>query len=174
MANVIPEKSVNFKVYLNGDDLLGIAEGNFPTGEFMSTEIKGAGLAGSITAPVTGHFQDITTTLTWRTVTSSFVKLATPDAHTMDLYADLEGFDAGRGIVTRTGLHVFMKSRTTKIDLGKLAVGETQDTQTEHNVYYMKVYLGDKEVMEIDKYNFIYKVNGVDYLSDTRKNLGMN
>ena len=30
MANIIPEKGINYKVYLNGRDLIGIAEGELP------------------------------------------------------------------------------------------------------------------------------------------------
>ncbi len=33
-------------------------------------------------------------------------------------------------------------------------------------------YIDDAKVMELDPYNYICEVNGVDYLSDTRKALG--
>ena len=42
MSNVIPEKSINFAVYLNGRDLLGIAEGTIPALEALTSEVKGA------------------------------------------------------------------------------------------------------------------------------------
>lgn len=173
MANIVNEKMLNFKVYIDGNELLGIAEGNLPNGDMMTTEIKGAGLAGSIDAPVTGHFGSITVTLNWRTLTKAAVRLMTPDAHSLDMYADNESFDAGRGIVKHEEIHVFMKARTKNMDMGKLAVGDTSDTQTEHEVYYYKLYIDGSEVMEVDKYNYIYKVNGVDYLAQSRRNLGM-
>ena len=47
MANIIPEKGINFSVYLDGEDLLGVAEGNFPNLESMTSEVKCAGIAGS-------------------------------------------------------------------------------------------------------------------------------
>ena len=173
MSNIVPEKGTNFKVYLNGTDLLGIAEGNFPSGDFMTSEVKGAGLAGVIDSPVLGHMNSITVTLNWRTTTPSFMRLAAPVAHTLDMYASHAGFDAGRGIYSSHGVHVFMKAVTKKWDLGKLVVGETTSTESEHEVYYMKVFMNDSEVFEVDKYNYIFKVYNTDYLYQTRRELGM-
>lgn len=173
MANVIPNLGVNFKVYLNGDDLLGIAEGNFPTGDLMTSEIRGAGIAGSLDMPVLGHMQSVTVSLTWRTLTKSVMKIIEPRTHSIDMYALDQDFDAGQGIIKTNGIHVFMKAITKKYDFGKLVTGDTRDTSTEHEVYYYKVWLGGSEVLEVDKFNYIYKVNGTDYLADTRQNLGM-
>ena len=50
---------------------------------------------------------------------------------------------------------------------------ESQDGSTEHEIYYMKVDIDGKELLELDKYNFIFSVNGTDYLAETRRNLGM-
>ena len=173
MSNIIPEKGVNFKVYLDGTDLLGIAEGNFPVGELMTSEVKGAGIAGVLDSPVLGHMQSVTVSLTWRSITESFMRLTIPEAHALDMYAEHSAFDAGRGVYRSNGIHVFMRAVTKKWDLGKLVVGETTDTQSEHEVYYMKMYMNGVEKFELDKYNYVYKVNGVDYLYQTRRNLGM-
>lgn len=173
MANVIPTEGINFKVYLEGSDLLGIAEGNFPTGDLMTSEVKGAGIAGSMDMPVLGHMQSVTCSLTWRTLTKSVMKIITPEAHALDMYAIDQSFDAGTGKIKKTNIHIFMKAMTKNYDFGKLVVGETRDTTTEHEIYYMKVFIDNAEVFEMDKFNYIYKINGVDYLQDTRRGLGM-
>ena len=46
------------------------------------------------------------------------------------------------------------------------------DTQIEFEVPYMKIELDGKERVELDKYNYIYKVDGVDQLADVRAALG--
>ena len=46
------------------------------------------------------------------------------------------------------------------------------DTQMEFEVVYMKIYLDNRERIELDKYNYIYKVDGVDQLTDVRIALG--
>lgn len=68
---------------------------------------------------------------------------------------------------------MYIKGFTKKLDPGKLTVMESQEASTEHEVYYLKAYFSGIEVLEIDKYNFIYKVNGTDYLEDVRNALGM-
>ena len=36
MSNIVPEKSNNFMVYIDGEKQAGIAEGNFPAAAFMT------------------------------------------------------------------------------------------------------------------------------------------
>ena len=55
MPNIVPEKLNDFRVYGDGNALLGIAEGNFPNIEFMTSEVKGAGIAGVLESPALGH-----------------------------------------------------------------------------------------------------------------------
>ena len=109
MANIIPEKGINFSVYLAGEDLLGVAEGNFPSLEAMTSEVKGAGVAGVADTIVLGHFNSLTVTLNWRTTTDAFMKLAAHTTLELDLYEALQYYDAGAGEYEVKPLHIFMK-----------------------------------------------------------------
>ena len=60
-----------------------------------------------------------------------------------------------------------------KDDLGKLAVGADTGATTTLELDYFKLDKDDTNVIEIDKYNQIFKVNGKDYLSDVRRALGL-
>lgn len=173
MANIVPERGYNFKVYLDGTDMLGIAEANFPSLEFGTTEIKGGGIAGSLDVPNVGQLNSMTVSLTWRVVQKQVTKLANPNVLNIEMFEDTENYDAGAGKIKHGSIYAFMKARTKKIDLGKLVVGDVMDTQTEHEVYYLKLEIDGVEVLEIDKYNYIYKVHGVDYMAEVRRNLGM-
>lgn len=172
MANVIPEKRLNFSVYLDGDDMLGIAEGTMPTLEFMTSEIKGAGIAGVIDSPGFGQLNSVTFELTWRTVTDRFMALATPIAHEFDMYGADLSYDSGQGQYVTRSVHIFMKALTKKCDMGKLVVADSVEAQTEHEVYYMKLDIDGHEYLEMDKLAYIYKVDGHDYLADVRRALG--
>ena len=173
MSNIIPERGYNFKVYLNGTDMLGIAEANFPSLEFITAEVKGGGIAGTIDAPNVGQLSSMTISLTWRIMQKDIIKLATPDVLNMEMWEDTESYNAGLGKIKHGSVYAFMRARTKKVDLGKLVVGDAMDTQTEHEIYYLKLSLDNKEVLEVDKYNYIYKVNGIDYMAEVRRNLGM-
>lgn len=67
---------------------------------------------------------------------------------------------------------MYLKGTPKTITPGNLVVGDNMDTETEFEVFYMKIFLGNKERVELDKYNYIYKVDGVDYLASVRSDLG--
>ena len=173
MPNIVPEKMSKFQVYSDSGVLLGIADGQLPSLEFATTEISGAGIAGTIDSPGGGMFGSLTMTLNWRTTTRDFLRLLTPEAHTLDLYAEQLSYDAGNGKYRKQRFHVYMKALTKKGDLGKLASMESQEGSTEHEIYYMKIDIDGIEQLEIDKFNYVYKVLGTDYMAETRRNLGM-
>ena len=62
-----------------------------------------------------------------------------------------------------------MKAITKARTPGNLVVGDLMDTQMEFEVPYMKIELDGKKRIEMDKYNYIYKVYGVDQLADVLK-----
>ncbi len=173
MPNIIPEKITKFNIYSDDSRLLGVADGNFPSLEFITTEIKGSGIAGTIDSPGGGMFGSIAVTLNWRTTTPDFWDLAVPGSHTLDMYAELLSYDAGYGEYKSQQLHVYLKAFTKKLDMGKLPDMESQEGSTEHEVYYMKVDIDNVEQLMIDKFDYVYRVQGHDYLADTRRALGM-
>ena len=172
MSNIIPERMRLFQIYVDGSMEPGIAEGEFPNMEYMTSEVKGAGIAGAAETIVPGLFASTTCTIKWRTTPKNFYILAEPRVHDLDMYADIEVFDAGLGQTKTQQLHIYMKAQTKHYNLGSLVVGESQEAETEHEVIYIKVDYDNVNKIELDKYNYIYKVNGVDYLADSRRALG--
>lgn len=173
MPNIIPERMRLFEVYINGSRESGIAEGEFPSLEYMTSEVKGTGIAGTTESIVPGLFGSITFTLKWRATPKNFFTLAEPKVHDLDLYADIEVFDAGLGQTKTQSLHAYIKAQTKHFNMGSLTVGESMDGETEHEVTYIKIEHDGATKIELDKYNYIYKVNGTDYLADSRKALGL-
>ena len=55
---------------------------------------------------------------------------------------------------------------------GKLAPAASAEASGEYAATYFATYIDGKKVLEIDIINFIYYVNGTDYLADVRKALG--
>ena len=50
-GNKVPERLVNFRVYNEGNDLLGVATVDLPSIEAMSDTVSGAGIAGEVESP---------------------------------------------------------------------------------------------------------------------------
>ena len=57
------------------------------------------------------------------------------------------------------------------INLGNLTVGDKMGTQTEFEILYLKIFVDGVEVLELDKLNYICRINGVDYLTSVRRTL---
>ncbi len=171
--NQVPEKLINFRVYEDGNDLLGIADVELPSIESMTETVKGAGIAGEVDSPVLGHFGSMTLKLNWRTVTKPTVHLAKQKNHNLDLRGATQVYNAGTGEYKVSSLKVSVRCIPKTTELGKLDVGATADASNEFEVVYIKVSLDGKEIIEIDKYNYICKINGEDYLKNVREALGL-
>ena len=58
-------------------------------------------------------------------------------------------------------------------ETGKFEVGSTTDTSIESEVTYMRMWIDNQEIVEIDKFNYICRINGKDYLEEVRSQIGM-
>lgn len=173
MSNAIPEKLINYRVYLEGADLLGTADVTLPNLEAMTETVKGAGVAGEVESPVLGHFKSMTLGIKWRTVHKEAVKLAVQKPHQLDVRGAIQVMDHGAGQYTTVPVKLVVKGVPKKLGLGKMDPGKMMDTETELELSYLKLTVDGEEQVELDKYNFIYKVQGEDQLSKVRAALGL-
>lgn len=173
MANMIPEKLINFRVYLNGVDLLGAADVQLPSIEAMKETISGAGIAGEVDSPVLGHYGPMVLSLKWRVIWGDILPLAAPGAHQLDLRGAIQRYDSGSGEISSMPMRVVVKGLTKKFDLGRMEAGKKQDSSLDFECVYLKLSLNNAVRVEIDKYNFMAVIDGEDYLSDVRMNLGL-
>ena len=76
MAKQLRDKVITFTVYANGDEEYGIAELSLPDLEFITSTIKGGGLAGELEVPTLGQLKAMKATITWQIVEKSLSKMA--------------------------------------------------------------------------------------------------
>lgn len=171
MSTQVPERLTNFNIYNAGSKLVGTVDVEMPEIAYMTDTISGAGIAGEIESTVMGHLQSMTTTITWRTVTAAAATLAAPKVHAVELRGSQEIFDQAAGTKRAQPLRIAMRVQPKNLSLGSLEVGSTTGSESEFEVTYIKVNLDGSELIEIDKYNFICKIDGVDYLEDVRENI---
>jgi len=168
----INEKLINFNVYLDGSEYLGVADAQLPSIEYLTETVKGAGIAGEIESPTIGSVGSMTVSLNWRTVDPSAIRLAAPKAHTLDLRGAIQVSKPGSGTIDSVGIKATVKAIPKKMDTGKLEPGATMDTANEFECPYYKLVVDGKTMIEIDKYNNIFVIDGVDYLAKVRSQLG--
>lgn len=173
MSNIVPEKVIDFRIYKGGADLLGVADVQLPSIEPMTETVKGAGIAGEVETPTMGHTGSLKLTINWRSITADLLCLLEHKAHELEARGAIQVYNAGSGECKVSAIRVVMRGFTTKGDPGKLEVGANSDGSTEHECVYLKYVVDGKTVVEIDKFNFKYVVNGQDALSAVRQALGL-
>lgn len=170
----IPDKNIDFKVYdSDSNELYGIAEVTLPDFEAMAETLSGAGIAGEVETPVLGHFGSMTCSFSWRTITKEATKLAAQQAHQLDLRGACQMYESGEGLLQSYPVKLTVKAIPKKLGLGNLNVGKSSDSESEFELTYIKMLIDGEEVVELDKFNYIFRVHGVDYLESVRRDLGM-
>ena len=170
--NPIPERLIDFRVYENSNMFIGIADAELPTLEAMTETVSGAGIAGEYDSPLIGHYQSMTLSLNWRTPTPKQLALAAPKIHQLDLRGAIQVNDAANGRYRSVPLRVLVNGTPKTTNPGKFEKNASMDSSNELEVTYFKIWYDGKEYIEIDKLNYICKIDGVDYLAEVRQALG--
>ena len=153
----IDEIITNYAVYEDATEYLGTSEVTLPEITNLAEEISGAAM---------------TLTLNFRTVTANTIKLAEPRVHKLDLRAAQQEQNTRTGQTEVRSVKHILKVRPKKLAPGKLAAASASDANGEYAVTYYAIYIDGKKKLEIDQLNYIFYVNGKDYLSEVRKALG--
>lgn len=172
--NNVPERLINFRVYNEAQDCLGIATVDLPEIEAMSDTVSGAGIAGEVESPILGHFNSMTCTFTWRTIEPAAMALSQQRAHAVDVRGSQQVYDAATGLYSSVPVRVAMRIVPKTVTLGTFEPGATTDTEQEFEVLFLSVTVNNVPMITIDKYNFVANIGGVESLAKVRKDLGLN
>lgn len=168
----IDELIINFSVFEDSIEYLGMSEATLPEVSNLAEEIQGAGISGNVEAVVLGHIEAMTLTLNFRTVTKAAIRLAEPRIHNIDLRAAQQVRNTQTGIIETVKAKHVMRVVPKKFAPGKLAAASAADASGEYAVSSYTLYLDGKKAVEIDPLNFVYYINGTDYLETVRRALG--
>lgn len=171
--SVLPENMINYTVWKDADRKMGTANIDLPSLDALAEKVKGAAIAGEVDAPVLGHYAAMTLGISWRTITADAASLAKQEAHNLTLRGSQQIYDSAAGKFTTAAVKIVVKAIPKKTSLGKLVVAGQTDTKNEFEIPYIKVFIDGNEKIEIDKYNFICKIDGEDELAQVRTDLGL-
>lgn len=168
----INESVINFQVYEDATEYYGMAEVTLPEISNITNEVKGAGISGTFESVVLGHLEAMSLTLSFRTLVKDAITLHEPRDHQIDLRVAQQDKDTVTGQTKVVALkHIFVV-KPKKLSPGKVAPASPGDASGEYAVTYWATFIDGQKTLEIDILNFIYFVNGTDYLADVRKALG--
>ena len=167
-----PESLIDFKVYEDKNDYLGVAQVGLPDIAYITQTITGAGIAGNVEAVLIGMMDVMTTTMQFRSCTDAAAKLAKPIAHQIDLRVAEQYWDSVGGQRVVQADKYVMKIIPKKTAAGNVTPASPADANGEYSTYYYAAYKDGKQLWEIDPHNYICVIDGVDYLAPVRKALG--
>lgn len=169
----IPERLTNFMAYRNGNEFIAPVDVELPSIEAMTDTVSGAGLAGESETPTIGHFGSMVTTINWRTIEKVSLTLARQEVHHLDFRGSFQTLNTASGNYDHVPLKVTIRGIPKVITLGTLSTGAATENSNELETTYIKILLDGYTLLEIDKYNFICVIDGVDYMAKIRANLGL-
>lgn len=170
---IYPNGHIDYLMYENGGALIGVAKVTVPTVKYKTANATGAGVMGEVTIPLAGMIDPMTARIDFSSVTDAIVQLGTNEWHDVVLYAADQYFDS----VTRTEEmeqnRFEMSIRPTEINQGTIQTASAADASGTYSVCKYTVYKDGKKVMDIDQFNQVHEVNGVDNAAKVRSALGM-
>lgn len=170
--NAIPEKVTAFNVYNEGERLVGVSgEVEIPSIEQMTSTISGAGILGEIDVANIGHVGALKIAIPFRALNAEATKLFEPRSQTITLRANQSSHDVSTGTIIDKPLKIVVRGMPASFKTGKLSAGNPTDSEVELEIYYIKIEFAGAVLVELDKLNFIFVVNGKDWLAKVRENI---
>ena len=167
-----PEAYIDFEVYEDSKNFIGVSQATLPNINFITQQITGSGISGNVEAVLTGMVDAMSLTLNFRSATDAAVSLMAPRRHNIDLRVAEQYWDTAsiaKAISADKYVMVVVPKNTQP---GNVAPAAAADTSGEYSVYYYAGYRDGEKLWEIDPWNYICNIGGVDYMADVRKSLG--
>ena len=95
-------------------------------------------------------------------------------AHAVEIRGSQQVYDGTSGTYSTIPVRASMRIVPKTVSLGSFEPGSTTDTEQEFEVLYLKLFVNNKEMLEIDKYNYVAKFGTEDALAGVRSDLGLN
>ncbi len=173
-TNKIPEVINDCRAYLDGtDDFISVKTVELPNFESPTEDITGIGVAGTISAPVQGHFNSMETAFDWQMPTKTSTKLFGGKEVSIDVYADFQNFDGAENAYVHDQYHVVIRGRVKNHEPGTVEAMKPMNSKTTVETHYIKIELAGETLCEVDKYGYKCVIDGVDLLAEVRANIGM-
>ena len=167
----IPTLLNNFNTYASGHKYVGVSsETTLPNFEYLTETLEGAGIAGDIEEAVVGCFGSLESETSFQNIGEEYFHfLANTDIVTYR--GSMQVLDTATQRNDFQGIVVVTKGKVKSFELGTLKRGGKGEPKIVRELTYVKISIGGKVVLELDKFNMIWKLNGVDCLQKVRSQI---
>lgn len=155
------------KLIRDGEETYDNVSCQLPSIEKSTTEMKGAGIMGTIDMPMTGQFNSMVFTINTRSINKESVEFIKPGPQRLELRF-LRDVMIADGSMIPQGTKIFITGVNKKYEPGKVETAATMDGSVEFEVLRYRQVIDGKETLLIDKLANVFKINGKDYMSEIR------
>lgn len=166
----LPELLNDFNVYDEGEKLIGVdGDVELPELKAITDTLSGSGVLGELEAPATGQFEDATVKVKWTALYKDMFKLSdTTKPQQLTFRGSLQCIDTDTGYTDYYPVKIVVRGKAKTTNLGKLEKGKKMECETEIGIMYIKVQVNKETLLELDKLNFKFILNGEDKLEKIR------
>lgn len=160
-----------YNVYNAGTKLVGLSdEVTLPDFESLTETLSGPGFLGEIDEPLLGHFGASEIEIPFRTLNEDmFGLLNQGSAVNLTLRMSTQAMQESTMATDFMPSRVVIKGKSKGFTSGKVKQGEGTGSSVKTEIVYILIEVNGKKKFELDKLNFVYKVNDVDLLAKVRK-----
>lgn len=171
MGYKIPTVLNNFNTYGNGRKYVGVAsEISLPSFENMTETIDGAGIGGEIEEAIEGAFGSLETETTFQNISKEYFDFITQTGN-ITYRGSMQVLNTATQTNDYEGLVITTRGKVKSFELGSLKKGGKGEPKVVREITYIKITIGGTNVLELDKFNMIWKLNGTDLLQKVRSQI---
>lgn len=171
--NIKTNKVTNAAVYVDGASYIGRAEEvTCPEIKPKMAEHKGLGLIGNVELPTTS-LEKMTAKIKWNAIYPEAMKKTHNVFQSLRLQirASMDTFEGGSKVGT-SAVVIKMTAVPTKVGGLVFKPNDNVENESEFSVTAYSLEIDGEEIVAVDVLNNIWRVNGIDQLSDFRFNIG--
>ena len=166
----IPSKINSYNVYNDAERLIGVVdEVTLPDFEAMAETISGAGILGELVDPTVGHFSNMEMEIPFRVLDREATDmLDMTKAVRLTLRAAQQALTV-EGDTEFRSMRVVVRGKSATLAMGSVQNANPMESSVTLNVSYILIEVDGTTLVELDKINPTFKVNGVDLLQKVRE-----
>ena len=160
-----------YNVYRGSKKLVGLSdEVTLPDFEGLTETLSGPGMLGEIDEPLLGHFGASEIEIPFRTLDEEmFDLLAQGQAVDLTLRMSTQAIVETSMATDFMPSRIVIKGKSKGFTGGSVKQGQGTGSSVKVEVIYILIEVNNSKKFELDKLNFVYKVNGNDLLAKVRK-----
>lgn len=166
----IPSKINSYNVYNDAERLIGVGdEVTLPDFEAMAETISGAGILGELDDTTVGHFSNMEMEIPFRVLDREATDmLDMTKAVRLTLRAAQQALTV-EGDTEFRSMRVVVRGKSATLAMGSVQNANPMESSVTLNVSYILIEVDGTTLVELDKINPTFKVNGVDLLQKVRE-----